>query len=55
MPPALTILLLLLSLACFIGAALRVPSLEPFRQSFLASGLAVWVVVQILALLLRFQ
>ena len=49
MPPFLTLILLALAFGCFAAAAAGVAS----RINLLAAGLALWVLVQLLALGLR--
>jgi hypothetical protein len=49
MPAALTMLLLALALLCFVLAAFGVAA----RVNLLAAGLALWVLVQFLALAWR--
>lgn len=50
MSPVLTLTLLLLSFALFVAAALNVTST---RFHLMSAGLALWVLVQLLALALR--
>jgi hypothetical protein len=49
MPVVLTMLLLVLAFVLFLLAAIGIPS----KYNLLASGLAAWVLVQLLALVWR--
>ena len=49
MNPLLTVLLLVLALTCFVAATLI--TVNEFRPTLIAAGLAIWVLVQILALI----
>jgi hypothetical protein len=48
MPPALAIFLLLLALTAFVAAALI--HADNYRPTLIATGMALWVLVQLLAL-----